>query len=141
MAVFDSIGDSDTGPLIAFFNQRDQFHEWAREVFGVLAGPLETCEAVLSETLFLLHTGGLRGDPVFEALHRGKLVKSFDAAGQVADLRRLITKYEDLPMSFADACLVRMSELHEDCKVLTTDRHFQVYRRNERRIIPIVSPF
>ena len=37
----------------------------------------------------------------------------------------------------ADACLVRMSELKHDCRVLTLDRRdFQAYRRFDRRMIP-----
>lgn len=44
-------------------------------------------------------------------------------------------------MSLADACLVRMSELEPGLRVFTTDRDFQIYRRNERLVIPLLSPF
>ena len=43
-------------------------------------------------------------------------------------------------MDFADACLVRMTELHERSSVLTTDCHFRIYRRNGRQIIPLRAP-
>jgi len=42
-------------------------------------------------------------------------------------------------MSLADACLVRMSELHADSPVLTLDDDFRIYRKNKRQAIPILS--
>jgi hypothetical protein len=50
-------------------------------------------------------------------------------------------KYHDQEMQLADACLVRMSELKRDCRVFTLDRRdFQVYRRFDRQMIPLVAP-
>jgi hypothetical protein len=43
-------------------------------------------------------------------------------------------------MHFADACLVRMSELTAECRVWTTDSDFMVYRRKERLQIPLIFP-
>ena len=45
------------------------------------------------------------------------------------------------PMNLADACLVRMAEVHERCQVFTTDRDFLVYRRKGRSMIPLLAPF
>lgn len=53
---------------------------------------------------------------------------------------RLLTKYRDVPMDFADACLVRMTELHADCTLWTTDGDFRVYRRNGCQTIPLLAP-
>jgi predicted nucleic acid-binding protein len=106
---------TDTGPLVAFFNRGDQYHSWAKEQFDRIFSPLITCEAVLSEVIFLLHDDGLSVEPLFQAIDRGKLI-----------LR---------------ACLVRMSELTPKCQVFTLDRHFCVYRRNARQLIPILAPF
>jgi predicted nucleic acid-binding protein len=52
----------------------------------------------------------------------------------------LIRRYSDLPISFADACLVRMTEIHSDCQLFTFDGDFQVYRRNGRQVIPTICP-
>ncbi|MCL4787910.1 MAG: PIN domain-containing protein [Verrucomicrobia bacterium] len=131
----------DTGPLAAFFNRRDQYHAWATQQFDRLFQPLLTCEAVVSETVFLLQDDGLSTEPVFEAIERGKLVVQFSAEEHWPDLRRLVRKYADLPMSLADACLVRMSEVADKCQVFTTDRHFRVYRRHGRHLIPLLAPF
>jgi uncharacterized protein len=131
----------DTGPLAAFFNRHDHYHVWAAEQFDRIFQPLLTCEAVISETVFLLQDDGLSADPVFEAIERGKLVVQFSAEEHWPDLRRLIRKYADLPMSLADACLVRMSELAGHCQVFTTDRHFRIYRRRGRHLVPLLAPF
>lgn len=100
-----------------------------------------TCEAVLSEAVSLLQSEGLSAEPLLEFIERGVLLIQFSAEEHWPDLRRLLRKYADLPMSFADACLVRMAEVAGRCRVITTDRHFRVYRRHGRDMIPLLSPF
>lgn len=39
-------------------------------------------------------------------------------------------------MSFADACLVRMSDLMRKDRLLTFNDDFAVYRRSDRRMVP-----
>jgi len=44
-------------------------------------------------------------------------------------------------MDFADACLVRMSELYRQSRVFTVDTQFRdIYRRNGRQVIPTLLP-
>lgn len=57
----------------------------------------------------------------------------FTANDQMPALARLLRRYADLPMSFADACLVSMTELDEKAGVFTLDRDFLVYRKNNRQ--------
>jgi hypothetical protein len=52
----------------------------------------------------------------------------------------LMTKYATVPMSLADACLVRMTELNSGSTVLTLDRDFRVYRRTGRHVVPVIAP-
>jgi len=129
----------DTGPLVAFFNRRDRHHEWTVDQWSRLTAPLLTCEAVLSEASFLLsrHTAH---SPVLELVERGLLQAPFRLEDEVSAVRRLVGRYTDVPMSLADACLVRMSEQHADCAVLTLDRHFTVYRRHGRQLIRTIMP-
>jgi predicted nucleic acid-binding protein len=131
----------DTGPLVAFLNRGDQYHEWASGRFDQITQPLLTCEAVISEIVFLMQSDGLSADPVFEAIERGAVRVEFSTKQHWPWLRRLLDKYGDLPMSFADACLVRMAEIERSCQILTTDRHFRVYRRHGREVIPLIAPF
>ena len=59
---------------------------------------------------------------------------------QLADLRTLMSSYRDRPMSLADACLVRLSELHRVSTVFTLDSDFRVYRRHGNKVIPVLMP-
>jgi predicted nucleic acid-binding protein len=61
-------------------------------------------------------------------------------ASQAKSLANLLTKYANVPISLADACLVRMSELHENSVVFTFDRDFKLYRRHGRQVIPTLMP-
>lgn len=130
----------DTGPLVAVLNATDDHHGWARECFGQLAPPLFTCEAVLSEAQFLLQDRGGNPLAVLEMVRRGIVRIAFGAGEEVDRLLELQRSYRNLPMSFADACLVRMSELHDRSRVFTTDSHFRLFRRNSRRVIPLLAP-
>jgi predicted nucleic acid-binding protein len=49
-------------------------------------------------------------------------------------------RYHDLPMSFADACLVCMVENNPGSTVFTLDRDFSIYRQQRRRVIPLITP-
>jgi predicted nucleic acid-binding protein len=128
----------DTGPLVAFLNRRDRHHDWATEQLGRLSPPLLTCEAVLSEATYLVRrmTGG--PDAVLELVARGVVMPTFRLQDEISSLKLLVRRYA---RDLADACLVRMSELHPDCVILTIDAEFRdVYRRNGRQVIPTLLP-
>ena len=69
------------------------------------------------------------------------LRSDFDLHAEYRAVRDLMRRYREMPMSFADACLVRMAEIHGDAVVWTLDRDFHVYRRHRRQTIPLVTPF
>ena len=131
----------DAGPLVGYVNRNDQYHDWAAKRWGGLFEPAWTCEAVISEAIFLMQSTGLEIDPILELLERGIIRVDFALDEHRADVIRLLRKYADQPMSLADACLVRMAELWDACQVFTTDKDFRVYRRNGRHVIPLLAPF
>jgi predicted nucleic acid-binding protein len=130
----------DTGPLVAYLNRNDRHHAWAVECWSALFDPLWTCEAVLSEAIFLLQSDGAGPEPILRLLERRIIRLDFVMDDHRADVFRLLRKYADQPMSLADACLVRMAELGDPCQVFTTDNDFRVYRRKGRHVIPLLSP-
>jgi uncharacterized protein len=132
---------TDTGPLVAYISQNDQYHHWAVESFGSFYEPIYTCEPVISETLFLLRSAGLDIESLLQMVERGILRVDFGMEENRADVFSLLRKYDDQPMSLADACLVRMAELDSNCQVFTTDKDFLVYRRKGRSVIPLLAPF
>lgn len=128
----------DASFVVALFNRRDRNHHWAVAQSANHARPWHTCEAVLSETFYLL---GPRGAPALRTLlRRGSLRPAFDLGDQLDPVLQLMDKYADVPMSLADACLVRMSETLSDSLILTLDTDFRVYRRHSRQVVPCVMP-
>src|SRR6185312_15397556 len=128
----------DAGFLVALLSRRDGNHGWAAGEASRFPPPWLTCEAVLSETVHLL--GGRGIGAIASLLRRGALICSYRFADDVDAVLRLLAKYSEVPMSFADACLVRMSEVVNDPTVLTTDADFRIYRRHGRQVIPCVFP-
>jgi predicted nucleic acid-binding protein len=132
----------DTGPIVALLNARDTHHAWAREVLDRIEPPLTTCEAVLSEACFLVRS--LKGgrDAVLDLVSRGIIEVPFQLGPEVDAVRKLmtLTRYASVPMSLADACLVRMTEMDGRATVLTLDSDFKVYRRNGRQSVPVIMP-
>jgi predicted nucleic acid-binding protein len=128
----------DSGFVVALLSRRDTHHRWAAAQAAAQALPWSTCEAALSEAFHLL---GARGGRALDGLlRRGSLRVAFDLAVEMEPVLKLIRKYADVPMSLADGCLVRMSEVLPDPVILTTDADFRIYRRHSRHIIPCVMP-
>jgi uncharacterized protein len=132
----------DTGPLVAFFDRSDADHDWAKEQWAKAPVPMLTCEAVLAEAAYLLQErAGLAPERLLALFERGIISALFRLEEHAAPVARLLERYRDQQMQLADACLVRMSELKRDCRVFTLDKQeFQVYRRFERQVIPLVAP-
>lgn len=132
---------ADTGPIVAFLNCRDRYHGWAVAMLGQLRPPLVTCESVLSEAAFLVRSLPAGASQVMELVSRGVLRVELDLQRETAAVNRLLRRYASLPMDLADACLVRLSELHAESIVLTVDSEFRdIYRRNGRQAIPTLLP-
>ena len=134
------VGLLDTGPLVSFLAIGLEHHEWATEEWKRLRPPLLTCEPVLTEAAFLLKREGRDTDPLFALLDRGVIRIGLSIQEQQTDLRALMRRYRNRPMSLADACLVRLSEIHAAAEVLTLDSDFRIYRRHGNKVIPLRMP-
>ncbi len=78
---------------------------------------------------------------MLDLVTRGVLDVAFELRTEATAVGGLLRRYRSLPMDLADACLVRMTELHPDAVVLTVDSEFRdVYRRNGRQVIPTLLP-
>jgi predicted nucleic acid-binding protein len=127
----------DAGPLIAAINRADEFHAWACQTLEKLGPPFYTCAEAMAEA------AAMTGEPaaVVEMIKSGEIVLDFDLTQHADAVLRLLKKYADRQMDLADACIVRMSELTRDCRVITLDRNdFEIYRRNGRDVIPLIVP-
>ena len=136
----DRVAVLDAGPLVSFLASGLQHHQWAVEQWKQLRPPLLTCEPVLTEAAFLLKREGRDADPLFALLERKIVAIGIAVEEQQSDLRALMRRYRNRPMSLADACLVRLSEMHGAAEVLTLDSDFRIYRRHGNKIIPVRMP-
>jgi uncharacterized protein len=136
----EPVGLLDTGPLVSFLASGLEHHEWAVEQWKRMRPPLLTCEPVLTEAAFLLKREGRDTDALFALLERGVIRIGLAIQQQQADLRALMRRYRNRSMSLADACLVRLSEIHAAAEVLTLDGDFRIYRRHGNRVIPLRMP-
>ena len=127
----------DAGPLIAALNSQDQHHRWASDTLERLGPPFYSCPEVVAEA------AAMTGQPaaIVEMIQSEEIILAFDLSAQTASVLALLKKYRDREMDLADACIVRMTELMRDCRVVTVDRRdFSVYRRNGRDLIPVIAP-
>ena len=130
----------DAGPLVAWFCPKDEHHAWAKKVFDELPTGALVCEAVLAETCHLVGKDGVAPAKVLQLVEENSLTL-VSLAGEISRIRDLLTRYADVPMDFADACVVRLAELHPTASVCTVDGDFRVFRRLGREPIPLTAPF
>ena len=131
----------DAGPLVAFLVRRDQFHLWSVSHFKRAKSPLATCEAALAEAEHILERiEAGASEKLRSLLETGVIDVQFSLREELAAVCKLQRRYANVPMSLADACLVRMAELNGEASVFTTDGDFRIYRKSDRKVIPLVIP-
>ena len=130
----------DTGPLVAYLDRDERHNEWCCDQFRQIRPSLLTCEAVLSEACFLLQAQPRAIARIAEFCERNLIEVRFKFDEHRATVFRLIEKYANVPMSFADACLVCMAEQIPSARVLTLDKDFTIFRLPNRRLIPTLLP-
>ncbi|MGH7574936.1 MAG: type II toxin-antitoxin system VapC family toxin [Longimicrobiales bacterium] len=131
---------ADTGPIVALLNRRDQYHTWAKATASELDAPVYTCEAVLAEAHHLLagvHDGTRQLNALIDS---GGFDVSFRYMDHIRRVHELMSKYANVPMSFADACLVTISETFRDPRVFTIDDDFTIYRQKRNRRLDLIMP-
>ena len=130
----------DTGPLVALLNRKDRAHGWVVQQLQDIQPPMVTCESVLAEATYLTRqTPGARV-ALIEMVGEGFLTIGMAVADHHSALLAMVRRYADVPMSLADACLVRLAELFPQSPVLTLDSDFSVYRKNGRQVIEVLRP-
>lgn len=128
----------DSSALLALLDPHEEHHGWALDIFSTLPGPWLTCEAVLTETFFQLREPYALA--LGKMLRRGAILVAIDLQNELTAILDLRDKYSDVPMSLADACLVRMSETLPEPMIVTTDSDFRIYRRDGRKAVPVLMP-
>jgi predicted nucleic acid-binding protein len=130
----------DTGPLYAMLDRREKHHSWALDQLCRFDSSLFTCDAVLTEAFFLLENARASRQ-LGTFLLEERIISTFDTQANIARVLDLMDTYRNVPMSFADACLVCMAEDNPGSPVFTLNRDFTIYRQQRRRLIPLIAPF
>ena len=129
----------DTSALVALLSKGDRNHNWAVRQWMQVNPPALTCDAVISETCFLLKRRYLI-EAVFEMIEVRAITIAFNLQEEASNVRVLMSRYESVPMSFADACLVRMTEQIPNSAVMTLDSDFKIYRKHRNEAIAVILP-
>jgi predicted nucleic acid-binding protein len=129
---------ADSSALVALISRDDEHHPWLDAHLDSLPWPWVTCEAALAEAFYLVGNRGT--SQLITLLRRGAVKPDFDLAAEIRPVLALMDKYRDVPMSLADACLVRITEIVPDPLILSTDADFRIYRRHSRQVIPCLLP-
>ena len=125
----------DTGPLVALLSKDDAEHYRAKQVFAECRPPFRCCEAVIAEACYLMRKVHPAGPAEVIALGRKGFYRiSISLEGNWPEVEALLRKYADVPISLADACLIRCAELYREPRIFTFDSDFNHYRwaRNKK---------
>ncbi len=128
----------DSGPLIALFDSSDKYHQKAVDFIKTNKYPLVTSLASITETLHLLDFNRNAQIDFLEWVHRGAVEIHNIENSDFKRLIELTEKYRDLPMDFADSCLVYLAEKLNLNTIATIDRDFTIYRIQGRRKFKII---
>jgi uncharacterized protein len=131
----------DTGPLVALLCKRDQWHPWAKSYFDKWDKPMISCESVLSESFFLLKREHIDLSGILSVFIEKQIliVENFSRT-ELLNIFLKMEKFRNIPMSFADACLVQISEKFPERKIFTLDSDFRLYTNAQGKNLSLIIP-
>jgi predicted nucleic acid-binding protein len=128
----------DTGAILALVDADDAWHERCVAAFSSLRLPLATSAAVLAEVFHLVRAREIAA--TWRFLRSGAVTLLPLDDEDLRHLDRMMKKYRDRPMDFADASLVRLAERESLSTILTVEHaDFEIYRirgRSRFRVFP-----
>jgi len=131
----------DSSFLIALYDQSDFDHARCLRTYESLDRPLVTCEAVITESVYMLRYVSGAAEALLASIECGALEIGFRLSASVGSIHSIMKKYSDTPADFADACLVQMADELDTGDILTLDSDFAHYRwrktRRFRMLIPL----
>lgn len=114
----------DAGPLYAVLNRNDNDHQECSRIIQNLDCRFYTTLAVVTEAMCLLLTrvGWAAQEALWRMILRGDLILEHPSPSEFIRMSDLMSKYNDLPMDFADASLVALAERLSLNRIFTVDR-------------------
>lgn len=123
----------DAGVIVALFDRSERRHRDCVVAVEAVDSVLVTCEAVISESCYLLRGLSGAGEAVLENVERGVFQIPFQLSQSATPVRSIFRKYRDVPADFADACLIHLADQLNTADILTLDGDFKTYRWRKNR--------
>ena len=130
----------DTSFLVALYDKSDHDHARCVRVYETLEQPLMTCEAVVTETVYMLRFASGAAEALLSSIENKALEIGFDLSAAAGEIRSIMHKYRDTPADFADACLIHMADELDTADILTLDSDFRHYRWRRNRAFRFLIP-
>jgi predicted nucleic acid-binding protein len=129
----------DAGFIVALLDRSENFHKTCARTVREVEAPLVTCEAVITESCYLLRNLSGASEAVVENIAAGIFQVPFQFSRDTAGVKQVLRKYRDRKIDLADACLIRLADQFGTGDILTLDQDFTIYRwgRNKPfRVLP-----
>jgi uncharacterized protein len=129
----------DTGFIVALLDRSENLHKTCARTIREVQAPLLTCEAVITESCYLLRNLSGASEAVIENIAAGIFQVPFQLSRETAAVRQLLRKYKDRKIDLANACLIRLADQFGTADILTLDRDFAIYRWGKNkpfRVLP-----
>jgi uncharacterized protein len=129
----------DTGVVVALLDRSERLHEACAKAVQEIEAPLITCEAVITESCYLLRNLAGASELVVENIAAGIFQIPLQLSREAAGVKQILRKYRDRKIDLADACLIRLADEFGTADILTLDGDFAIYRwgRNKAfRMLP-----
>lgn len=123
----------DAGPLIALFDRDDRYHEKIKHFLRTFEGRLVSSWPVITEVLHMLDFNVQVQLDFLRWIERDAI--HIIPKYHLSRIIELSEKYSDLPMDFADATLVVISEIEGIEEIITIDNHFYIYRNLRKKML------
>ena len=118
----------DTGVIVSLLDRSEASHSACSDVISNLDAPLVTCEAVISESCYLLRRLQGASEAILDNVIAGIFQIPFQLSRESTEVKQILRRYRDQKIDFADACLINMANTFGTADVLTLDRDFTIYR-------------
>lgn len=130
----------DTGAIVALLDRTDGFHLRCADAMAAVKAPLITCEAVITESCYLLRGIPGAAEAVLHSVVSRDFLIPFGLSESAMGVHRILSKYRDRHIDLADAVLIHLANEFNAGEILTVDRDFEIYRwgRNNsfRTLVP-----
>lgn len=130
----------DSSFLIALYDQSDFDHTRCLHAYESLDRPLVTCEAVVTESVYMLRYANGAAEALLASVESGALEIAFRLNEAAGSIHSIMKKYRDTPADFADACLIQMADELGTGDILTLDSDFVHYRWRKTRPFRMLIP-